>query len=440
MPPRQKLRYVDDPVRVAKRIQKARLAAGLKQRDLSFPGCTAAYVSRIEKGERVPSLQILREFARRLGVSESYLATGRHDRAAERSSASVPSQEVRAALRFGEVEEARRLIDGALSRASSDAERATASALFGEVALYESDATGAIDALERAYQLDPQIELRDPGVAESLGRAYARANEYESAIGVFLRNYQAAKEHDDLLERTRFGSLLANAYADSGNFVRAEEVLGDLISVGSDLADPLARARIYWTQSRMHSLRGDEEQAIRHATRAMDVLEFSDESYHFALAHQLLAHIEINRGNVDRAVELLDQAAPLVAFAGRPFERASLELERARALLKRGDAEAAAALAMEAVAILETASTLDAGRGYALIAGVFAELADEERAIELYELAIERLETGSTRYLAEAYAALADLYERRDQPQKALALLRRAMKFQSSASGQPAAG
>jgi transcriptional regulator with XRE-family HTH domain len=43
---------------------------------LSFPGCTAAYISRIEKGERVPSLQLIREFAVRLGVSEEFISHG----------------------------------------------------------------------------------------------------------------------------------------------------------------------------------------------------------------------------------------------------------------------------------------------------------------------------------------------------------------------------
>ena len=71
MPPRQKLSYYDDPVAVGSRIKQARLAAGMSQKQLAFAGCTAAYVSRIEQGDRVPSLQILREFARRLGVGES---------------------------------------------------------------------------------------------------------------------------------------------------------------------------------------------------------------------------------------------------------------------------------------------------------------------------------------------------------------------------------
>src|SRR4051812_50151271 len=74
--PRRPSTHVDDPVAVGQRLRKAREAAGLTQRELSFEGCTAAYVSRIEAGARVPSLQILREFGKRLGVSADFLATG----------------------------------------------------------------------------------------------------------------------------------------------------------------------------------------------------------------------------------------------------------------------------------------------------------------------------------------------------------------------------
>ena len=74
--PKQKSQHVDDPVAVGRRLREAREAAGLSQRDLSFSGCSAAYISRIEAGTRIPSLQLLREMGRRLGVTEDYLATG----------------------------------------------------------------------------------------------------------------------------------------------------------------------------------------------------------------------------------------------------------------------------------------------------------------------------------------------------------------------------
>src|SRR5215213_3318193 len=74
--PRQKSTHVDNPAAVGGRLKLAREKAGLSQRQLSFPGCSPAYISRIESGDRIPSLQLLRELGRRLSVSEDYLATG----------------------------------------------------------------------------------------------------------------------------------------------------------------------------------------------------------------------------------------------------------------------------------------------------------------------------------------------------------------------------
>jgi transcriptional regulator with XRE-family HTH domain len=74
---RDRIPHYDDPVDVGRRLYTARQAAGLSQRELAFPGCSAAYISRIERGERVPSLQVMRELARRIGVTEAELAFGR---------------------------------------------------------------------------------------------------------------------------------------------------------------------------------------------------------------------------------------------------------------------------------------------------------------------------------------------------------------------------
>ena len=68
--------HVDDPAAVGRRLKDARVAAGLSQRRLSFPGCSAAYISRLEAGDRVPSLQLLRKLALKLDADEQYLAIG----------------------------------------------------------------------------------------------------------------------------------------------------------------------------------------------------------------------------------------------------------------------------------------------------------------------------------------------------------------------------
>src|ERR671939_1964859 len=62
---------------IGARLKRLRLERGLSQRDLSSPGVSYAYISRIEAGARTPSVKALRMLARKLGVSVEYLETGR---------------------------------------------------------------------------------------------------------------------------------------------------------------------------------------------------------------------------------------------------------------------------------------------------------------------------------------------------------------------------
>jgi transcriptional regulator with XRE-family HTH domain len=49
----------------------------MSQRDLSSPGVSYAYISRIEAGARTPSVKALRLLARKLGVTVEQLETGK---------------------------------------------------------------------------------------------------------------------------------------------------------------------------------------------------------------------------------------------------------------------------------------------------------------------------------------------------------------------------
>ena len=61
---------------VGNRLGRLREERGLSQRELSEPGVTYAYISRIEAGVRRPSLTALRKLATTLGVTALYLETG----------------------------------------------------------------------------------------------------------------------------------------------------------------------------------------------------------------------------------------------------------------------------------------------------------------------------------------------------------------------------
>src|SRR5437016_8504746 len=114
---RKKSTHVDDPVAAGRRVKEARDRAGLSQRRLAFPGCSPAYISRIEAGTRIASPRILRELACRLEVSEDYLATG------SVVSPRTMLEEAEVALRLDDTVEAARLFESARKDARGAEER-----------------------------------------------------------------------------------------------------------------------------------------------------------------------------------------------------------------------------------------------------------------------------------------------------------------------------
>ncbi len=429
--PRLKSTHVDDPAAVGRRLKEARDRAGLSQRQLSFPGCSPAYISRIEAGDRIPSLQLLREMGRRLAVSEDYLATGRERALVEQDE--LVAADV--AMRLDDRETAEHLFTEALEQAATPDEQARALAGLGQLAFRAGDPHGAVERLEAARAL-PITAREDVAAADTLGRAYAMVGELESAIGVFEASLGRARERDDFIDVIRFSVLLANALIDSGSFSRAEELLGETLARIQDSRDPLLHARLFWSQSRLHALRNDSRAAARYARKALDILELTEHTYHTARAHQLLAHIEIDRGNAEEGLELARKASELLGDTGNGLEHAIFSLEEARALAKLGHREEAASLAMRISGELADSDPQDAGRSYALLAEIYAQIGESERAIELYELSAELLEVAPNRYLVHSYSRLAELLESAGRKDDALEVLKKAVGVQTEA-GRP---
>jgi tetratricopeptide (TPR) repeat protein len=422
--PRQKSTHVDSPAAVGDRLRVARVRAGLSQRQLSFPGCSPAYISRIESGDRIPSLQLLRELGKRLGVSEDFLATG-DETAGDRGAALL---EAEVALRLGDLEEAERLYKATLEGARDDLTRGDATAGLGQVAFRNGDPRLAVRRFEDALALYRTDESRHPDLADSLGRAYAMAGELESAIAVFERCRAAAEEREDSMQSLQFSVLLAHALIDAGNLGRADELLGRALADGKDSQSPSVRAQLYWSQSRLHEEKNDPETAARYARRALELLLLTEDTYRTARAHQLLAYIELSRGNAEHALELLEQGWPLIEQSGNKLERAQYRLEEARALAKLGRGEEAGALAMQISGLISEAAPEDAARGYAVLGGVYEELGETDRAREVYELAAELLEPRNpNRYLIDVYSKLADLADAAGHKEEAYEYMRKAL-------------
>lgn len=424
--PRQKSTHVDNPKAVGTRLRDAREAAGLSQRQLSFQGCSPAYISRIEAGDRIPSLQLLRELGRRLGVSEDYLATGSDTRPQ-----SFLLLEAELALRFDDLARADELYRDALAQAVRPAERADAEEGLGQLAFRNGELRDAIGYFERALVASGADEWERPALAESLGRAYMFAGEIDPAVAIFERCLVEFEGRGDRIAALRFACLLCYALSEAGQFARAEEVVARALAEGRESFDPYMRARVYWARAKVLADQGDVEGASPYAHQALAALKLTEDLHYTGIAHQLVGRIELERGRAAEALEYLTQGWPLLERSGSPIEQALFRAEETLALARLGRTDEAAEVGAKVTALLGDADPGEAGRVYLILAEVSRELGDEVEAEARYLLSVERLERQPpARDLVDAYAKLADLMEAKGRSEDAYAYMKKAIGVQ----------
>lgn len=378
-------------------------------------------MSRIEAGARTPSLQILRKFGERLGVSADYLATGR-----EGTGSADALVEAEIALNTGDIDQAEALFSAARDEAGSAAHVARSAAGLGLVALARGDTSAACELLEPVLAGNDLPRTEATPAVSHLTRLYCAQGRFADAFALLDRFLERARATNDRFEIVTYSFLLANAYIDSGNFSRAEAVLGDALATARHMLDPRVRANLYWSQSRLYSSEGRPDLAAHYIQLAVATLKASEDTVWAARALLLYAFIEIDRGHGREALELIDEARPILAASGDEVEEAVLEIERARALSLVGDEEEAVSLMLGLVPRLAEARPGNAAMAYTAAAAFFRKRGDTARALELYELAVERAPVHD-RHVADALTAMAEIHEERGDAARALELLKAAV-------------
>lgn len=424
--PRSLTTHIDSPAQLGTRLREARERAGMSQRQLAFEGCTAAYISRLEAGARVPSLQMVNELASRLGVSSQWLSTGVDAPFAE----PTDLVEAEVALRIGDVDEAERLYRAHLQ--PGDPCRAAAVAGLGHIALRADRWAQAVEHLEEAFTLHNRSALADAGVVDALARAYARQGAREAAIALLEAAVAEAQSAKAIVEELRFTILLSNALIDNGTFADAERKLANVIHLADELRDPIASARVFWSQSRLHTLRAEPALAARYARRALDILERTENTAYVAMAYHLLAFSQIEIGDGEQALELLERGRAMFGGEMTAADDARFSIEEARAKVLVGRVSDAARSAATAFELMHALSPGDQGNAYVTLADVFLAAGDTGRALELYEKGLDLLTVHNTNRALDAGRKYADLLEAAGDTAGALRVLRRATEAQRS--------
>jgi transcriptional regulator with XRE-family HTH domain len=386
---------------IGQRLRRLRLERGRSQRELSSPGVSYAYISRIEAGTRQPSVKALRKLARKLGVSAEYLETGSDVSEADLRELRLAQAELDLRLADDPSDAERRLrelLADAESTGDSQAGRRARIAL-GLAAFAANRLPEAVDLLERVvgeHELDPTMR---PDVYATLGRAYAMQGRARRAAELFescLADLDADSP-ENRHARIRFTTYLSFALTDAGDFDRAEEALRGVVNDVESFADPYTQVRIYWSLGRLAGLQGRPGDALEQFRRAVGILEATEDTLHLARAHLACAWSLIENDRAEDAGTYLDAAEQLFGAKPAPADLAALRAEQARRAVALGEANLAVQFAREA---------LDA-TGDAFV---------EEQAIASLALAQGLALQGEISAASEAYRRATESFERAGKP------------------------
>lgn len=427
--PRPRVMKIDSAPALGRRLAAARAERGLSLRKLAFPGCTAAYISTIENGRRVPSLQVLQVLAERLGVSVAYLARG------AKAAPDAQLDDVELAVRLGDPVAARSGL-ASLTPELEGRRLARALALRGLLELQDGALDRGVADLEQAQEVSATEFLAVPTAVEALGKAYATRGEYEAALALFGEARAAAVRAGDRPRALKSTVLQANVFIDLGDLGHSAEALAEALRDATELRDPMLRASVLWSQARLHTLEGRQDLAASLAERALETLRSNEDERAVGLAHQMLAYIELERGDPEHALELLDQGAEMVGRAGDATEAAAFELDRARALLALERLEEARAVLEAAAPILVEETGGNGGRCLVTLAELSDRLGRPEDALATYDLAIERLGDHRNPHLVRALRMKSELLSRLGRDADAYSVLKAAVEAQDSTSGR----
>ncbi len=416
---------------IGRRLRRLRHERGLSQRELSGPGVSYAYISRIEAGARRPSVKALRMLARKLGVSADYLETGSEIRDTDKRELRIADAELE--LRLAENPEdaeakLAQLRDEALGAGDAIA-ASRANIALGLASAVAGRNAEAIERLESGLELSPVSPSARPDVFATLGKAYSATGRSERAVEVFERCLDEISDEapDDLAAEIRFTTYLSYALTDLGDLDRAQSVLDAALDHAQGLTDAYSRVRLYWSLARLTDLQGRPAAALDYVRRAIALLNVTDDTLHLARAHLLCGDILMAQGRAEEAGRHFDLAEELFGTHPEPQDLAGLFTDQARRAVQLGRGEEAVQRAQAAVEAIGNEYPHERGNALWALAEGLALTGDTDGADRAFKKATTLLgEQGHRRDYVEAYGAWGKFLRRSGREAEALEVLERA--------------
>ena len=416
---------------IGARLKRLRVARGFSQRDLSSPGVSYAYISRIEAGARTPSVKALRKLAQKLGVSVEYLETGRDIREIDDRELKLADAELQLRLE-ADTAPAEQKLEEVLAEASAAGDRVSASRAaigLGLAAAHRGNHLDAVERLEAALEYERVAPHLRPDVYTGLAQSYAALGAADRAARLLEQCLAEVTEStpEDVTLMVRYATFLSYALTDEGEYDRASEVVHDALGRTGDSSDSYTRVRLYWSLARMAAIEGRSAEALMQIRKAIALLEATDDTLTLARGYLLSAGIDSQEGRAEATRKQLEIAARLLGPAPEPADLGMLRIGQSRLATLEGDGARAVESARDALAILGDFNGGELGQAcWALARGLALE-GEADAAIETYRRAVDLLTVHGRRHNA-GMASLdwASLLQEQGRGDEAEPILRRA--------------
>ena len=409
-----------DRAELGQRVRSARVARGLTQTELGGPEASAAYVSRIESGQRRPKPELLSSFADRLGVPVERLVE---------PTVAVDADEVSLQLNYAEL--------ALESHEFAEAELRTRETLArlpehasGQVGLLRDRARFLhARALEATGRLEEAIvdleEVRCAGNTDlqwvrsrlALSRCYRETGDLTRAVECGRPALevleQAGLAHSD--EAVQLVVTVAAAYYERGDIGEAKRLCQRAIDRAEREGSPTAKASAYWNASMIESKQGSIATAVSLAERALALLGEGNDGRNLARLRSELGTMQLMSDDTDleEAARTLDRAAEeLRSSSAGPVDLATNQLVRAKVLLLRGEPELVHAMVVDVLEAVGEVAPMVAAETHVLSGRAFAAQGDPASAQEAFRRAVATLSSiGADRSAAELWFELGALWE-----------------------------
>jgi len=382
---------------IGQRIRRLRLERGLSQRELAEPGISYAYLSRIEAGQRAPSLKALRIVARKLGVTAEHLETGASVSLATARELRAMEAELRLRLDddpSGAEAIFRELVDAA--RAEGDLTLEVRARVGVGLALARrGEVREAVFHLELALASGSLSPFALPEAYETLARSYAASGSVDRAVELLGSALAELEQNvpEEGVTAARLAGVRVAIVSGDGDHEPGRQTLADALEQAHEAWDPARRATLYSAAADHACGEADAAAMLVLRRRALALLESSDDAREVARAHLLCSELLLADGRAEEAGPHLARAEQLLAVGGDSLDLGRLRTRQAKRAVEVGDAKEAQELAVQAVALLEE-HPAEQGEALHALASAQAEAGKLEAAEASFRRAIEQLAGG----------------------------------------------